>query len=967
MKANRKFLDWSKPLLHSVVDTLAADFPVREAGSGAPEGSGAGKCWPLSSLLVVVPTARGKVLLGDRLKHVAKQRKVALHWPKMVTTGELPEYLYRGDGEAALPIEQTFAWARVLQEARIRSEQDPDDRLDALMPTPPPAEPLTQWLEIAAMIRRTHEALAAQAIRFDECLDHCVGPRETQSWRLLNRLYPRYVRTLADAGLIDPHHERLRAMESGNAVCGRTVVLVGTTDLNQGSLRLLADCDCEVYAYIAAPEKQSDHFDEFGRVAPERWKSFAFELDDSCWINADDVHDQAAAVAESYVALKSDSSAERLTLGVTDESHVVPIENQMRSIDATTYRHLGWNLAQTAIGRLLRQVAALVATPTWDNLATLVRHADAFHRFGRDASLAHLDSYLSEHFPVRIDDPPVEEALPKFADVIKAKDAIVDWIKPLSGRSPQTLSVWCGIAADWLRQTYEVEPLEDLPDVEPTDSVPVIPFRSSLAERKRSELALAKTLDLLDRLANLNDRLDLVVDAAEGLELIVQRIFELRVVQDNDPSAVPVLGWLDLPMDDAPSMIVTAMNHPFVPEPVSADPLLPLALRSRLTTEGNDRRYARDVHALVLLSNCRPEIRLVVGKKSADGSPTPPTRLMAAAEPDRVAARLRNLLVPANRKERIANRWDGGASKTRLPIPDLGEIQPVNVISVTAFKEYLTCPYRFYLRRVLKLSPLDDRSDEMAANQFGNLIHDTLEAFGKSDVANSDDRKVIQDALLDHLSDLAKKRYGDHCNAAVRMQIMQAQMRLRHVAKAQAERRADGWKIEHVEKPVDEKSGGQIIVDRQPMGVRGRFDRIDRHESSGAWAVLDYKTHGDKPNERHLKQKNGQTVWADLQLPLYRLMLPALGIHDDPKTVQLGYFNISDKETETTINIADFSEELMQQAIQKIHEIVRAIRLGHFEPTDDPVPFDDYPMILQTGVASQMLGREQSEVEEAVQ
>ncbi|MEO1530220.1 MAG: hypothetical protein AAFX06_32925, partial [Planctomycetota bacterium] len=86
---------------------------------------------------------------------------------------------------------------------------------------------------------------------------------------------------------------------------------------------------------------------------------------------------------------------------------------------------------------------------------------------------------------------------------------------------------------------------------------------------------------------------------------------------------------------------------------------------------------------------------------------------------------------------------------------------------------------------------------------------------------------------------------------------------------------------------------------------------------------------------------------------------PFLGIDADPATVQLGYFNVSDKADETRINIADFDEGLLDEADQLIHDCVRRILSCDFAPTTERVVFDDYQMILQTGVASRLLATEE--------
>jgi RecB family exonuclease len=311
-----------------------------------------------------------------------------------------------------------------------------------------------------------------------------------------------------------------------------------------------------------------------------------------------------------------------------------------------------------------------------------------------------------------------------------------------------------------------------------------------------------------------------------------------------------------------------------------------------------------------------------------------------------------------------SKRPENRPATSQLPIPTIVTDEcPVRAMSVTAFKAYLECPYRFYLRYVLKLKPIDDSSSELAANQFGDLVHGAVEYFGKSDAKDEGEEARIYDALRHHLNEYATKHYGNHVESAVKLQIRQAERRLKFVANAQAERIAAGWRIHETEKSVDDSMGASIEVDGKTMGLRGRFDRIDRHLGSGQYAILDYKTHGVLPVKKHLKrnQRTGEYEWIDLQLPLYRLMVPFLGIDDPPESVQLGYFNVSDKSEETKINLADFSEAQMDQARELIHQCVRRIFRCDFSPTDGRVMYDDYEMILQTGIASRMIQTQRSD------
>jgi ATP-dependent helicase/nuclease subunit B len=439
------------------------------------------------------------------------------------------------------------------------------------------------------------------------------------------------------------------------------------------------------------------------------------------------------------------------------------------------------------------------------------------------------------------------------------------------------------------------------------------------------------------------------------MEMLTGRLSDVRFGEQLQSGDVEIAGWLDLALDTSPALIVVGMNHPFVPSAVTGDPFLPGSLRTKLRMADNDRRYARDVYAMHLMVSTRQETRFIVGRTSADGSPTPPSRLMAAAAPADSARRVLHLLDSKRESVEVDHRWNAGPAVTNLPIPKLDafeELQSIDAMSVTAFQLYLTCPYRFYLRYVLNCRPLSDDGTELAANQFGDLIHNTLDLFG-NDLNRRDepDPDKIRALMVGYLHDYAAQRYGESANTSVALQVAQAERRLEVVAKRQAERVAAGWRIQHAEKSAGKAQGSGIEVDGRWMTLKGRFDRIDYHPDTGRWAILDYKTHGELPEKKHFKRTAGEIKWLELQLPLYRMMAPFLNIDANPMDVELGYFNISQKDAETKINIADFGEDLMRQAHQKILQCIRDIWAGKFEPTDELVRYDDYDMILQTGVS----------------
>lgn len=948
----RHFLGWDRPLLDGTMDFLAAQFAATDLFGGCD----------LGRVDIVLPTTRAVRRIRERLAeaypsdfagdsldpaspdgldrrgpanvhHLADSGRIT--GPRIYTVGELAERLYSPPATIASSLERILAWAQVLRDCTA-------EELAPLLPASPPREPLGPWIEFAGTINRLHEDLAAAGLTFADIEGEVDIESDRRRWKLLAYVRKQYMARLASADLSDPHETRRQAIASKQCRSDRTMVLVGTTDLSVTLQAMLAQLAATVHVLIAAPPDAEKGFDTFGSVDRQWWANTTIPLDHDGLRTAGDIADQADAVSESIEDFRN-RGKQRWTIGVTDDSQIGPVEFSLRSRGESVYRYSGFPLERSSVGRLLGHVAHYLERRTWDSVAALIRHPDLLSvladqsSIGPDDLLKQLDQLLATHFPVRISDALPPLASERFAVVMSLPERIDAIVAPI--REPHaTLAQRCASLAGWIETIYD-------------DGTP---------RHVRTDLSVAMVLDMLDGYQKLPSALDVSMTTTAVIEMILDQMSSQRVLTEPQPGDTEMLGWLDLSLDDADAMVVVGLNHPFVPAATTHDPFLPGSLRSRLKVSDNERRFARDAHALRCIVSSRSEVRLIVGQNSADGSPTPPSRLLAVADSDEVAARIRHLMRPREVISSSCHPWLGTATETQVTPPSLHcdttlPTRPIETMSVTAFKEYLTCPYRFYLRRVLRLSPLDDASSELAANQFGDLVHHALEIFGESEHKDETHPDVIEAVMLDAVDEVAQRWYGPHVSASVRLQIGQAKRRIRYVARAQAERIADGWMIHQAEASVDEDVAG-ITVDGRRMGLRGRFDRIDHHPDSGRWAILDYKTHGHKPEKKHLaKNEAGETEWVDLQLPLYRRMIPFLGIDADIAQVQLGYFNIADKESETRINIAQFDPALMDQADRVIEQVVRDVFAGKFDPIETPPMYDDYGMILQTGIAAGML------------
>jgi len=290
------------------------------------------------------------------------------------------------------------------------------------------------------------------------------------------------------------------------------------------------------------------------------------------------------------------------------------------------------------------------------------------------------------------------------------------------------------------------------------------------------------------------------------------------------------------------------------------------------------------------------------------------------------------------------DKLGSGPPKWELPPkPQKLEAQ-VASMAVTGFKDYLACPYRFYLSRILKLETVDDAILEMDGLLFGNLGHTVLALFAKSDEACGSDYEKSNALLSQILEQAFLDKFGTKPLPATVIQREQLRKRLAPFAKWHCEFRAAGWVTKEIEyKP--ELKATTFIVDGEPFVVEGRIDRIDYHPIKKSWAVFDYKL-GDKteePQKTHVKADE----WIDLQLPLYYHLLRNAGFEGE---IKLGYIRLCPGvPIEEMVSFCEWSEDDLNNARQCAIEIIKKVRNQIFWPPSKKIKYSDrFSAILGT-------------------
>jgi ATP-dependent helicase/nuclease subunit B len=968
LKIQREFLDWRQPALAAAVELLRGRF---QRGSELD----------LSGVIVVVPGGRAGRRLLEIFVAVAEERQLLLTPPTVVTPDAFPELLYQPKLPFADVLTQQLAWSEALRSS-------PPDVLAAFLPVAPQRDDTPRWLAIGQTLRRLHLELAADGLDCAKVLKSAAdveGFTEDSRWRALCQLQEWYLKTLDGLKLWDIQTARLVAIENREITTNREIVLLGTVDLNRAQRQMLDQIADRVTSLIVAPRELADRFDEYGCLVPAQWTEAELPLADAQIERVDGPAEQAEAVTRWLASLGGKYGADQIAIGLPDEKLVPQIERQLAQCGLASRWAIGKPLTETGPFRLLKVAADFATRGRYRELAALVRHPDVFEWLsaqiplpsgegGESAtadspgegrrppaklktltpalsqrereqamsdSLTALDHYASERFPARLDPERLAKE-PEASAILTTFTAIQQLLQPLVADS-RPLSQWSDPLRSILEAVYGARPLE----------------RHHPVDRY-----LLKALELLaaafDGLANVPPPLQPAVDARQACRIVLAQVSGEGLPPPADPGAIELLGWLDLPLDDAPATLVTTFNEGFVPEARTADALLPNRLREALGLLHNDRRLARDAYALALLCASRQALRLLVAHRDGQGNPLTPSRLLFLTGGDRVVERAlaffgplpeqaprRNLLLPP----------EGPPPKARLDRPRPQRLtKPLTELSVTKFRDYISCPYRFYLRHVLGLEAITDEADEMDGGAFGDLAHHVLEQFGRADEAKAVRVELAPKAIADYLDhkldQIAAARFGPRsARPAIVVQIEQLRLRLRAFAAWQAGRNRDGWRIVFSEDSESKRLlKADWEVDGKKFTLRGRIDRIDYNERLGKLSVLDYKTadRGNHPERTHRRRDE----WIDLQLPLYRHLVREANLAatvSRDATLELGYIVLPLDVSCVGLLLAGWDEGVLQSADDKAYEIIRAIRAETFWPPTEPPPdfFDDVAVICQ--------------------
>jgi len=822
---------------------LNAPGPLEEQVAGFLAGLPA----PEQTLLIT-PTAGAARSVAARL---------AASGAKAPRARQAMQALLPDDDRPASSVERSLAWAKALRQA-------PGSVRQSLFRNRFP-ETTAELLKAARNLNRLCDRLAEAALspQSTGLSEPAQQPMDAARWSALAELYQSYLTCLSDWQLKDPNALRIaktREPQSGL----QHLVIAAVSDLPKAFEQYadhLEEAGTRVDVLIWNPAKVPETaFDDWGRPEADFWKHRPISLDPKQITVAASTQDEARSAAAPIGKTPTD-------LVVVDPKLQPALASELILKGHRPYLPGGKSLLHTEAARLalgweefrqsrdLRRLRGLLELPAF------CKALDSESPISLTDALTAIDILLGKTIANTLD--AAWAAWP-------AEPAVCPDSK-LRGKVRRLL----GCVQSRL-ESSATELLEAA-------------FPESAAERPESvDRLLEITRDLAASPA-------LVPDSKNGApffnQVLAQALRDEQLLNPAAPDEIPLNGWLEAPWLTAPQLVLCGLIDGQLPRSVDGDPFIPDSLCPALGLSHNLQRLARDSYLLDGLLASRPaeQIFLSFSKYSPEGDPNRPSRLLLRTALDDLPERIRLLTEPslssrARPTRKTAWRW-------HLP----GELPRTKRISPTQFETYLACPFRFCLKHILKLDSGPRAAHEMDASVFGNLIHFTLEQFGREAITMGESMLRMNEATIRAqvqrlLQIQAVKLFGPSPSPAVQVQIANAAARLHGFARVQAVSFNEGWVITDVERYLSADDPSPLKIG--PLPLSGIIDRIEQQVDTGALRIMDFKTYSAAkvPAKTHLAppthcwmeealveidtgRRSMQRAWKGLQLPLYRRIL----------------------------------------------------------------------------------------------
>lgn len=894
MEIHRHFLGWERPFTLDFARRLRAEA----AGGGMDD-------W-----MVWVPSARaGRHILSELFSGEAEGTE-AFHPPRILTPAQFERSLLHGP-DCASEARRLLAWKTVLFQARLAD-------LAPVFPVVPERQKHQWAFSLAGQLMQLRSRLLQDGFDFAGVAAARLE-NDRERWTALAGLERAYEDELGRGGLVDGESRFVKLLDAAiRKIPEKRLLVAGVLNLSKrqaGCIEAMLRAGMAVDLYLPLPEDEAETVDEWGRPRAESWerRSLPGSSLDGVIQRAPEPRqlvDSVLELAEVY-----SGQVDALVLGAPDAEMGRYLVERSRLTATPVYMPEGKALSATSWGRLLKLVLQSRGGASLQTLSELLRHS-LFRKWAVrkgcrvEAVEKALVLLVKERLIIhtgQLQDPafkPIHEIgiVREFLDLI---DAL---FRGNGGGLSFAEGIWAVLQE--------------------------VATGADLSEEARSVLDQLEEIlqDMQMDLGPANVQED---DCWEILRYLMDasHYYPEREVQER-----PVSGWLELPWERAPHLVVLGLPDSKVPGSDGTDSFLTPALCRQLGIYGPEEAAAFHACRLRILIESRREwgkLDILLPDRGLDDDPEQASRFLFLADEEEILGRVELLMSEGHSAEETVPAHFG--ARLGLPQPP-----PLERISVTAFSAYLYSPLHYLMERSLGWAVPGELPVEMDALRFGSLAHRVIEQLNGTNTGAALSAPADVEAFLDdQLSTIMGEEFGRRLSVPAAIQESALRERLRAAARVIGGERQSGWK------PVkaEWRFSGEINFQVEGVTLSGIVDLLERNEESGLYRIVDYKTSDNaieaqaahigrlvatSPDplfpEMDFVEDDKSWRWKDLQLVLYHQAVK-LATGKDPV---VAYLSLAKAVKEVRLSEWVPSEAQIAAGMKCAGAIIRLIRKGHF-------------------------------------
>ncbi len=412
-------------------------------------------------------------------------------------------------------------------------------------------------------------------------------------------------------------------------------------------------------------------------------------------------------------------------------------------------------------------------------------------------------------------------------------------------------------------------------------------------------------------------------------------------------SGIQVMGLLETRALDFENVLILSSNEGTLPVKSEIDSFIPMDIRRYFKLplpKDSNEIYSYHFYRLIQKAG---NIRFLVNSESD---------VLGGGEKSRFILQIENELVKQNSKIKLTHKilspkTDKSLLKQTSDICIIkGEAvnEKLNKIAITGYSPsalttYISCPLRFYFSYILRIDTTPVFSNNLEANTFGTVVHDTLEQLYlslKNKVIEKDnlnsDNAIVQKEVARQFE---KSTGNSHFNTGRNLLLFETACKYVSEFLSWDKKRITSQTAKLIS--VEDKLITTLETGNGTINFKGTLDRVDEIIPHGSIQIIDYKTGAVNSKELFIKDIEELFVNPDYSKAFqvlyyawifnkkYKINNIESGIVS-LRNLSNGYMKLQVKDYDKISDVFETFEENLLKLVGSITETLQS-----FKPTND--------------------------------